>query len=220
MMQTMQEVHQGQPVYTLGTKLEEATAAVILAHGRAAAAHDILQLAQELEQPGVVFLAPQAAGNTWYPFSFLEPVERNEPGLSSALRVLADLVEQVEAVGIPAQRIVLGGFSQGACLTSEFVACTPRRYGGLLALSGGVIGPLGSPRTRAPSGRGSVEGMPVLIGCSDVDPHIPLARVHETADVFRTLGGDVRLQVYPGMGHVINQDEIDRAREIVRAAAS
>lgn len=219
-MQTIPKVHEGQPVYTWGTKLEEATAVVILAHGRGATAHDILQLAQELEQPGVAFLAPQAAGNTWYPFSFLEPVERNEPALSSALTVLADLVAQVEAAGIPAQRIVLGGFSQGACLTSEFVARNPRRYGGLLALSGGVIGPLDSPRTRVAPGRGSVEGMPVLIGCSDVDPHIPLARVQETADVFSDLGGNVRLHVYPGMGHVINQDEIDRAREIVCAAAS
>lgn len=219
-MQTVQKVHQGQPVYTWGTKLEEATAAVILAHGRGATAHDILQLAQELDHPGVAFLAPQAAGNTWYPFSFLEPVERNEPGLSSALRVLTDLVDQVEAAGIPAQRIVLGGFSQGACLTAEFVARTPRRYGGLLVLSGGVIGPLDSPRTRVAPGRGSVEGMPVLVACSDMDPHIPLARVYETADVFHKLGGDVQLQVYAGMGHVINQDEIERAREIVRAAAS
>jgi predicted esterase len=215
-MQIAQEVHQGQPVYALGPKLADADAAVILAHGRGAAAHDILQLAQELEQPGVAFLAPQAAGNTWYPFSFLEPLERNEPGLSSALRVLADLMAEVEAAGIPAERIVLGGFSQGACLASEFAARNPRRYGGLLALSGGVIGPPGAPRTAA----GSVEGMPVLVGCSDADPHIPLARVHETADVFRKLGGDVQLQIYPGMGHVINQDEIDRARAIVRAATN
>lgn len=145
----------------------------------------------------------------------MEPLERNEPGLSSGLRVLADLVAEVEAAGIPAERIVLGGFSQGACLASEFVARYARRYGGLLVLSGGVIGPPGTPRTVA----GSVEGMPVLVGCSDVDAHIPLARVHETADVFRSLGGDVTLQIYPGMGHMINQDEIDRARDIVRAAA-
>jgi len=215
-MQATQEVHQGQPVYTLGAKLTEAKAAVILVHGRGATAQDILQLGQALEQPDVAFLAPQAAGNTWYPFSFLEPPARNEPGLSSALRVLADLVAEAEEAGIAAQRIVLGGFSQGACLASEFAARNPRRYGGLIALSGGVIGPMGAPRTVA----GSVDGMPAFIGCSDADPHIPAARVEETAAVFRKLGADVTLQIYPGMGHVINQDEIDRARDIVRAATN
>ena len=214
-MQEPQEVYQGQAVYTLGPKLEEAEAALILVHGRGATGHDILDLAQALDLPRIAYLAPQAANNTWYPFSFLEPLERNEPGLSSGLRVLAELVAEVEAAGIPAERIVLGGFSQGACLASEFVARHARRYGGLLVLSGGVIGPPGTPRTVA----GSVEGMPVLVGCSDVDPHIPLARVHETADVFRRLGGEVSLHIYPGMGHMINQDEIDRARDIVRAAA-
>ncbi len=213
-MHAAQEIHQGEALYRAGAPLAEARAAVILLHGRGATAHDILTLAAELDEPHVAFLAPQAAGNSWYPYSFLQPIERNEPELSSALHGVAGLVAAVEAAGIPAARIVLGGFSQGACLAAEFVARHARRYGGLLVLSGGVIGPPDTPRTYA----GSLDGMPVLVGCSDVDAHIPLSRVQETADVLRALGGDVTLQVYAGMGHIINQDEIERARALVQAA--
>ena len=213
-MHAAQEIHQGEALYRAGAPLAEARAAVILLHGRGATAHDILTLAAELDEPHVAFLAPQAAGNSWYPYSFLQPIERNEPELSSALHGVAGLVAAVEAAGIPAARIVLGGFSQGACLAAEFVARHARRYGGLLVLSGGVIGPPDMPRTYA----GSLDGMPVLVGCSDVDAHIPLSRVQETADVLRALGGDVTLQVYAGMGHIINQDEIERARALVQAA--
>jgi predicted esterase len=208
--------HQGQPLYTAGVALEQADAAMILAHGRGAGATDILGVARLLDHPQYAYLAPQAANNTWYPHSFLTSIEGNEPGLSSGLQALDGLVAQVEAAGIPAQRIVLGGFSQGACLASEYVARHARRYGGLLVFSGGVIGPPGTPRDYA----GSLEGTPVLIGCSDVDPHIPLERVQETADVFTKLGGDVSLQVYPGMGHTINQDEIDRALAIVQGVVA
>jgi predicted esterase len=211
--QTMQGPHQGQSVQTAGVVLEQADAAMILAHGRGAGAQDILDLARFLDHPQYSYLAPQAANNTWYPYSFLAPIEGNEPGLSSALQVLNDLVAKVEAAGIPTERIVLSGFSQGACLASEYVARNARRYGGLLVFSGGVIGPPGTPRDYT----GSVDGMPVLIGCSDVDPHIPLERVEETANVFTKLGGDMSLHVYPGMGHTIKQDEIDRALVIVCA---
>lgn len=208
--------HQGQPLHTAGAALDQAEAVLILLHGRGASAYDILDLAQYLDHAGYAYLAPQAADNTWYPYSFLAPIESNEPNLSSALQAVDDLVAQVEAAGIPAERIVLGGFSQGACLASEYVARNARRYGGLLVFSGGVIGPPGTPRTYT----GSLDGTPVFVGCSDVDPHIPLERVEETAQVFTRLGGEVSLQVYPGMEHTINQDEIDRALAIVQAVAA
>lgn len=203
--------HLGQPIVTAGKPLATARAAMILLHGRGATAENILGLAQELPHPEMAYLAPQAANYTWYPYSFLAPLAQNEPGLSSALRVLADLVAQVEAAGIAAERIVIGGFSQGACLAAEFVARRARRYGGLLIFSGGVIGPPGTPR----QGSGSLAGMPVFIGCSDVDAHVPLTRVQETAVIMTQLGGQVTQKIYPGMGHTIVQDEIEQAQQIV-----
>ena len=204
--------HQGQSIYTIEKPLAEAQAAMILVHGRGDNASGILGLAQELVHPDFVYLAPQAEGNTWYPYSFLEPMTRNEPGLSSGLQAIGELVAQVEAAGIPAECIVLAGFSQGACLASEFVARNARRYGGLLVFSGGLIGPPGTPRDYA----GSLAGTPVFLGCSDVDFHIPLARVEETAVTFTTLGADVNKQIYPGMDHTIVPDELVHAREIVQ----
>ncbi|HEX9925200.1 MAG TPA: dienelactone hydrolase family protein [Anaerolineae bacterium] len=206
-------LHQGQQVYTTGKPLAEARAAMILVHGRGANAPDILQLANELHQPELAYLAPQAAGNTWYPYSFMEPIERNEPWLSSALGVVAGLLRQIEAAGIPAEKIILGGFSQGACLASEFVARNARRYGGLIAFSGGLIGPPGTPRDY----EGSLDGMPIFLGCSDVDFHIPKERVHETAVTFERMGATVTERLYPNMGHTIVQDEIEHARKILQA---
>jgi predicted esterase len=203
--------HQGQPVLATGKPLAKARAAMVLIHGRGATAQSILELADLLPHPDFAYLAPQAAGNTWYPYSFLSPIPQNEPGLSSGLQAIADIIRQVEAVGIPAGKIVLAGFSQGACLASEFVARNVRPYGGLLAFSGGVIGPPGTPRNDA----GSLAGMPIFLGCSDVDPHVPLERVRETADIFTRLDGRVTTQIYPNMGHTINQDEIDHTRQIV-----
>lgn len=205
--------HQGQRVLAAGVPLPDARAAMILVHGRGASAESILELAAFLPHPAMAYLAPQAQGNTWYPYSFLAPMSQNQPGLDSGLQVLGDLVVQVEAAGIPAERIILAGFSQGACLASEFVARNARRYGGLLVFSGGVIGPTGTPRDYA----GSLDGTPVFIGCSDVDFHIPLERVHETAATLAALGAHVDKQIYPGMGHTIIQDEIDRANQIVTA---
>jgi glyoxalase family protein len=205
--------HQGQPIYTTGKPLAEAQAAMILVHGRGDNAAGILGLAQELAHPDFVYLAPQAAGNTWYPYSFLEPMARNEPGLSSGLQAIGDLVAQIEAAGISAERIVLAGFSQGACLASEFVARNTKRYGGLLVFSGGLIGPPGTPREYA----GSLAGTPVFLGCSDVDFHIPLARVEETAVTFTHLGAQVNKQIYPGMDHTIVPDELAHAQKIVQA---
>lgn len=209
--QSIQGPHQGQPLFTSGKALGESSAAMILIHGRGATAPSILELAELLPHANMAYLAPQAANNTWYPNSFLSPIGGNEPGLSSALQVIADLVMQIEAAGIPAQNIVIGGFSQGACLASEFVARHARRYGGVLVFSGGVIGPPGTPRDY----RGSLDGTPVFVGCSDTDFHIPVGRVHETAEALAQLGGEVDKQIYPSMDHTIIQDEIDRAQHIV-----
>lgn len=207
-------LHQGQPLRAAGSPLAEAAGALILIHGRGATAESILELADFLPQPGLAYLAPQAANYAWYPYSFLEPLERNEPYLSSALARVGEVVARVEAAGIAPERIVLGGFSQGACLAAEFVARNARRYGGLLAFSGGLIGPSGTPRDYT----GTLEGTPVLIGCSDVDPHIPLARVEETAAVLARLGAAVDKRIYPRMGHTINQDEMDAAAALLAGA--
>ena len=205
--------HQGQQLFAAGLPLAEANAAMVLIHGRGATAPSILELAEVLPQPEFAYLAPQASGNTWYPYSFLAPIEQNEPGLSSGLQVIADVLEKVEAAGIPPEKIIITGFSQGACLSSEFVARNARRYGGVLAFSGGLIGPPGTPRHYA----GSLEGTPVFLGCSTADFHIPEERVHESAAVFEQMGAAVTKRLYPNMGHTIIQDEIDEAQQIIQA---
>jgi predicted esterase len=186
---------------------------MILAHGRGASAEDILTLVPELNQTGFTYLAPQAAGYAWYPYSFLAPLASNEPWLSSALAVIASLLEKVAEAGIPPERTILLGFSQGACLLLEFAARNARRYGGLAGLSGGLIGPDGTPRDY----QGSLEGTPVFLGCSDVDPHIPKARVQLSAEVFQRLGGNVTMRLYPRMGHMVNEDEIQFVRGMMAA---
>ena len=207
----MNSPHENQPILSAGRRLAEARAALILVHGRGATAESILELADYLPHPDMAYLAPQAAGNTWYPYSFLMPLAQNEPYLSSALAKLAALLVEVEQAGIPAERVVLAGFSQGACLASEFVARNARRYGGLLAFSGGLIGPLGTPRLYS----GTLAGTPVFLGCSDGDPHIPVARVNETAEVLAGLGAVVDKRIYPRLGHTIGQDEIDAGAALV-----
>ncbi|MFZ4661616.1 MAG: alpha/beta hydrolase [Caldilineaceae bacterium] len=208
---TTQGVHQGQPVYTAGKALTEAKGALILVHGRGATAQSILALGNELAHPDLAYLAPQAAGNTWYPHSFLMPLAQNEPYLSSALQRIGEVVAQIEAAGIRTERIILGGFSQGACLASEFVARNARRYGGLLVFSGGLIGPPGTPRDYV----GSLADTPIFLGCSDVDFHIPKERVMESAEVFRRLGAQVTAKLYPNLGHTIIEDELKYARQMV-----
>lgn len=208
--------HGDQKLLTSGVPLQSASAAVVLAHGRGATAESILELRSAFQIPEIAYLAPQAAGNTWYPYTFLAPLERNEPYLSSALRALAWTVSSTEGAGVATDRIVVGGFSQGACLAAEFVARNARRYGGLLVFSGGLIGPPGMARKYG----GSLDGTPVFIGCSDRDPHIPLERVNETADVFRSMGADVTLRIYKDMGHTIIPDELDRARDILKHASA
>lgn len=196
--------HQGQPLVTDGTDLADAEAALVLTHGRGATARGMLQMADEGHRDGVALLAPQAARQTWYPNSFLAPVDRNEPGRQSGLRAIGDAIERANDAGIPTERIVLVGFSQGGCLASEYLARNPRRYGGLAALSGGLIGE--DVDDEYP---GDLEGTPVFLGCSDVDPHIPVERVHETATVFESMGADVTKRLYEGMGHGVNDDELE-----------
>jgi phospholipase/carboxylesterase len=204
--------HQGMLVVRAGEPLDKARAAMILLHGRGASAEDIMTVAAELTQPGFAYLAPQAAGNAWYPNPFTAPLETNEPYLSSALEIVETLLAMVERT-IPAQRVILLGFSQGACLTLEFAARHARRYGGVVGLSGGLIGPDGTPRDYP----GAFEGTPAFLGCSDVDPHIRADRVLEAGGVFERMGAQVTVRLYPGMGHTVSQDEIDSVREIVEA---
>lgn len=203
--------HAGQPVLQTGAPLESANAVMILVHGRGASARDILTLTAEFEREDVTYLAPQAAGSTWYPYSFLAPMAQNEPYLSSALGVLGSLVARIEEAGFSSDQLMLLGFSQGACLASEFVARNAKRYGALFALSGGLIGPDGTPRDY----QGSLEGTPIFMGCSDVDFHIPKERVLESAGVFGELGADVDARLYPKMGHTINEDELNAVRNIM-----
>ena len=207
--------HAGQPVLTFGPALADARLAAILIHGRGASAEDILGLAREFALPDIAFLAPEAAGHTWYPYSFLSRTEQNEPGLSSALLVLDGLVQHLGQEGILPERVVLMGFSQGACLTLEFAARHARRYAAIGAFSGGLIGPPGTARDYP----GSFDGTPVFIGCSDVDPHIPVERVRESAEVYRGLGAKVDERIYAGMGHTINQAEIDAVRNLLTKPA-
>jgi predicted esterase len=203
-MPSPNDPHHGQPVLTLGPDPSAARLTMIMVHGRGASAEDILALAGELGTTDVAFVAPQAAGHTWYPYSFLAPLHDNEPGITSGLDVIAGLVDGLAARQIPHAQIGLLGFSQGACLALEFAARHPRRYAAIVGLSGGLIGPPGTPREYP----GSLAGAQVFLGCSDVDAHIPLARVRETADVFRGMGASVDERIYPRMGHMVNQDEI------------
>jgi len=207
----MTGIHQGQPVFKLGAPLDEARAVMLLMHGRGASASSIMELAAEFDAPGFAFIAPQAAGNTWYPQSFLASLEANEPYLTSALQAVGDAVAHIEDAGIGSERMLLLGFSQGACLTLEWAARNAQRFGGLAGLSGGLIGPHGTPRDYT----GSLGGTPVFLGCSDVDPHIPLQRVNETAEVMGKLGGTVDARIYPGMPHTVNRDELFAVQALI-----
>jgi predicted esterase len=203
--------HSGQPILTAGAPLGERGGVVILLHGRGSSAENILSLVPDFARPHLTYLAPAAADHTWYPYTFLSEIEKNEPGLSSALTVIETLVADVERQGITRDRIVLGGFSQGACLASEFAVRHASRWGGVIAFSGGLIGPPG----RTWNEPGTFDGTPVFLGCSDVDPHIPKERVEESAAVFTRMGAQVTARLYPGMGHVVTTDEIDEARKIL-----
>lgn len=203
--------HDGQPLYHLGTPLDEAQAVVVLLHGRGATAESILTLVPYLFQSGAAFLAPQAAQQTWYPYSFLAPRQQNEPFLTSALDTVGAVFESVLEQGFTRQQVVLGGFSQGACLASEYAGRHPQRYGGVVAFSGGLIGPESEPLDHS----GDLAGTPIFLGCSDVDPHIPLTRVDETADVFSRMQAQVTKRIYPGMEHTVNAEELSLAQALI-----
>ena len=205
--------HAGQPILRAGAAPDAARAAMIMIHGRNAAPANILDLVPVLDRPDFLYVAPAAAGGTWYPLSFMAPREKNEPGISSGLNVIESLVNDLMTVFTPHQ-IMLLGFSQGACLTSEFSIRHPRRYGGVMVLSGGLIGP---PGTSWDTVTTSLDGTPVFLGCSDVDSHIPAERVLESEAVFRRLGAAVTRKLYPGMGHTVIGDEIEQVRRVMDA---
>ncbi|HSF80867.1 MAG TPA: dienelactone hydrolase family protein [Anaerolineales bacterium] len=197
--------HQNAMLIATGRPVSEAQAAMLMLHGRGASAEDILSLSQMLELPGFAYIAPQAYGYTWYPYRFLAPLEANQPFLSSGLTLIATILADLEGQGLPPERVILLGFSQGACLALEYAARHARRYGGVAGLSGGLIGPPGTSWDYP----GSLEGTPVFLGCSDSDAHIPKERVLETAQILDLRGATVTSRLYPGMGHTINQEEID-----------
>jgi predicted esterase len=207
-------IHQGQRVLGHGAEASSADRLVILLHGRGATAESMLPLAGVLSSPGMRFVIPQAALNRWYPQTAFGPLESNEPDLSSALEVIDSLVKDARQDGLSDQQIFLGGFSQGACLAAEYTARNSRRYGGLFVLSGALIGPPGMPRNYP----GSFDSMPVFIGGSDVDPWVAHELIKESAGVFKDMGAEVDFRTYPGMGHDVNQDEIDAVRAMLAKA--
>jgi phospholipase/carboxylesterase len=198
-------------IITAGKDLAKADHALILVHGRGATAEDILSLADHLPVKDYALLAPQATGHSWYPYSFLEPPVRNQPWLGSALDVLAAVVEEVMAAGIQRERVFFAGFSQGACLTLEFVARHAARYGGVAAFTGGLIG----DRIYEENYKGDFAEMPFFIGTGDRDPHVPVERVHSTAALLRGMGAVVTEKVYPGRPHTIVADELVQAGRVV-----
>jgi len=200
----------GQRIVEAGEDLRSARAAMVLLHGRGATAEDIMTIASEVQSPGWAFIAPQADGNTWYPNPFTAPIESNEPYLTAALETVSRVVKRVETT-VPAQRLVLLGFSQGASLTLTWSAQNARRYGAVIGLSGGLIGPDGTARDHP----GSFDGTPVFLGCSDIDPYIPMPRVVESGEVLKRMGANVTVRFYPGMGHLVSIEELQTIRELM-----
>jgi predicted esterase len=205
--------HADQPLLTAGPDVREADATLVLIHGRGATAESILSLHDQLDLPTLAALAPQAANHSWYPHSFLAPLNDNQPFLDSALRRIESIVTDLLSGGATSERIALLGFSQGACLACEFAARHARRYGAVIAFTGGLIGPPGTPRNY----RGSLDGTSIFLGSGDPDPHVPFERVRETEQVFTAMGATVELRRYPGMPHTINQDEFTAARNLLQA---
>ena len=206
-----EDPHRDTPSVYFGPDLESSRDAAVLVHGRGDSPHGILTLARELDVPGVTFIAPQASGFSWYPLSFLAPTDANEPWISSALDRVSAAHREAMSTGLAPEKTVMMGFSQGACLSLEYTARNPGRYGGVVAFSGGLIGPEGT----AFRYEGALDGTPVFLGCSDVDAHIPRARVDESAAVMEALGGRVEERIYPGMGHTVNMDELEWARALL-----
>jgi len=214
--QATDDPHGEARVVAAGAPIASARIVAVLLHGRGARAEDILTLTRELSVSNVAYLAPQAVGRTWYPNSFLAPIEQNQPYLDSALRLIARLLDGVRHQGVTHERVALIGFSQGACLALEFAARTARRYAAIAGLSGGLIGPPGTPREYG----GSFEGTPVFLGCSDVDAHVPLDRVHESTAVLKRMGAEVDERIYPGLPHTVNEDELAAVSALLAARTS
>lgn len=196
---------------TAGISLKEANKALIMLHGRGASAHDILSISRHLEVSDFALIAPQAENNTWYPYSFLAPIPQNEPSLSKSLDRIAEVVAQVQENGIEKENIYFLGFSQGACLSLEFVARNAARYGGVVAFTGGLVGDHLSEGNYS----GTFKNTPIFIGTSNPDVHVPLERVNESEVILTKMGAFVTKKIYDNMGHTINQDEIDLANRLV-----
>lgn len=205
--------HGGLPIVHAGAPLGQAPVTVVMVHGRGASPANILDLMPRLARPNLTYLAPTAADRTWYPNSFMSEIATNEPRLSSALGAIGAAIDQIRAAGVPQSRIILLGFSQGACLSSEFAIRHASRFGGVIAFSGGAIGAPGTQWNYP----GRFDRMPVFLGCSDIDAHIPEPRISETAEVFSRMGADVTKRIYPGMGHVVSDDEIAHAQRLIDA---
>lgn len=206
--------HQGMPVRYAGSPVERARGAMIMMHGRGAGAHDMIALATRIDEPQFLYAAPEARGQSWYPHTFSDPPADNEPDLTSALLVIDDLIKDLSADALPPEQVVLLGFSQGACLVLEYAARNPRRYGGVVALSGCLFGPADTPREF----EGTLRGTPVFLGCNEGDPHFPAERVTAAAEAFGNLQAEVTTRLYPEPGHSVNEDELRHIRWIVEAA--
>ncbi len=209
--------HAGQAVTQIESEDGHDPLVMILIHGRGASAESILGLGSQLKmrsgRTDLLLVAPQAAGSTWYPYRFIAPTEENQPWLDSARAVIETMIAQILATGVPTERLVLAGFSQGACLVADAVSRRQERFGGAFILSGGLIGPLGTEFAAT----GALDGTPVFVGCSDVDQHIPLERVNETSAVLRSVGARVDERIYPGMPHTVVEDELEAMKAILAA---
>jgi phospholipase/carboxylesterase len=198
-------------IVTAGKELSVTSKVLILLHGRGGSAEDILSLSSHLDVKDYSLIAPQATNNTWYPFSFIAPPSQNEPWLSSALDLLKELTDDLLNKGISSENIYFAGFSQGACLTLEFAARNAKKWGGVVAFTGGLIG----DRIYGENYKGDFEGTPVFIGTGNPDPHVPVERVYATTNILKNMNASVTEKVYNNMGHTINQDEIDNANKLV-----
>lgn len=198
-------------IVTAGTALADAKRAFIFLHGRGASAEDILLLSDHFDTTDTALLAPQASNNSWYPYSFIAPAEQNQPALDSALEIVKSLVTAVINAGIPQQEIYFIGFSQGACLTLEYVSRNAAQYGGVVAFTGGLIG----KEVNMKNYKGDFKKTPVLITTGDPDPHVPVSRVEVSAGIIRKMNANVSVKIYPGRIHTISQKEIDLARELI-----
>jgi predicted esterase len=207
--------HAAGAVLQAGAALNAADLAMVLLHGRGGSAEEILELGSAFHMQNVAYVAPQAAGNTWYPLSFLVPRKMNEPYLSSALAKVESVVQSLQEAGFGRERIVVGGFSQGGCLATEFVASHPARYGGLVAFTGGLIGPPGSLQS---SPNGELTGTPALLCSGDPDPHVPWTRIEESAAILSGMGATVTTRRYPGRPHTVTQEELELARNLLLQA--